>query len=341
MKYFWLLILLFSVAVSYSIQETYPTGGGSGGLSAVSVTSGELSGDGSSASPLKLVQTSATMQGNAFNGASQLIQADGSGLVADGDLSSNITKKGNTFNGNSQLVANDSSGEIVDDEVKIKGTNGATLTLDGSAGNPIQVLFKRGGSAIFALEPPDPTNDVTVSSAVRMRGNTTPSADVWYWHRDGTERNDIGGRFIVNDFVALSSVTSGNHINAGGEYQIDTLLAFSSVPVHHACGANMSAALAAGTTFSAFTPTSAIYLRRCNSNIVVASAVGTMLDSVQCGIAASSMTATTAIGAAAGTYATGTSTGIAVSAGTKVSIWLQGDTTTKPLLNACVEYVMQ
>ncbi len=53
-----------------------------------------------------------TTQGNIFNGASQLIQADVSGLILtsnlptipDGNLSSNVTLQGNSFNGNSQLV---------------------------------------------------------------------------------------------------------------------------------------------------------------------------------------------------------------------------------------------
>lgn len=79
------------------------------------------------------LSTAVTLQGNAFNGASQLVKTDSlgylpsingslvtnltatnitSGTLPDGRLSANVTQAGNTFNGVSQLVQTDSLGYL-------------------------------------------------------------------------------------------------------------------------------------------------------------------------------------------------------------------------------------
>lgn len=79
------------------------------------------------------LSTNVTVQGNTFNGASQLVQLNGStqlpsvngalltnlnasnigsGTIADARLSTNVTIQGNTFNGASQLVRLDASTQL-------------------------------------------------------------------------------------------------------------------------------------------------------------------------------------------------------------------------------------
>jgi hypothetical protein len=58
------------------------------------------------------LSTTVTLAGNTFNGASQLLQLNGSGKVDDSLLSTNITALGNTFNGVNQLVQLNGSGAL-------------------------------------------------------------------------------------------------------------------------------------------------------------------------------------------------------------------------------------
>jgi hypothetical protein len=75
-----------------------------------------------------------TLQGNTFNGASQLLQLNGSGKVDDSLLSSNITALGNTFNGVNQLVQLNGSGYLpalnASNLTNINASNISSGTLD-------------------------------------------------------------------------------------------------------------------------------------------------------------------------------------------------------------------
>jgi hypothetical protein len=75
-----------------------------------------------------------TLQGNTFNGASQLLQLNGSGKVDDSLLSSNITALGNTFNGVNQLVQLNGSGYLpalnASNLTNINASNVSSGTLD-------------------------------------------------------------------------------------------------------------------------------------------------------------------------------------------------------------------
>jgi hypothetical protein len=58
---------------------------------------------------------STTTQGNSFNGASQLVQLDGSGnlpAISGSNLTGTVTQQGNTFNGASQLLQTDMDGNF-------------------------------------------------------------------------------------------------------------------------------------------------------------------------------------------------------------------------------------
>mgnify|MGYP000290546994 CR=1 FL=1 len=75
-----------------------------------------------------------TLQGNTFNGASQLLQLNGSGKVDDSLLSTNITALGNTFNGVNQLVQLNGSGYLpalnASNLTNINASNVSSGTLD-------------------------------------------------------------------------------------------------------------------------------------------------------------------------------------------------------------------
>src|SRR5207249_2151494 len=59
-----------------------------------------ITGNGTSGSHLGLSASSVTLQGNSFNGASQLLLLSGSALVPNNLIdASSITQQGNTFNG--------------------------------------------------------------------------------------------------------------------------------------------------------------------------------------------------------------------------------------------------
>ena len=59
--------------------------------------------------------SSVTLQANAFNGASQLLQTGSDGFIEDADVDpSSVTKQGNAFNGASQLLQSQSDGFIDD-----------------------------------------------------------------------------------------------------------------------------------------------------------------------------------------------------------------------------------
>lgn len=299
--FFLFLSCIFYIGIKNSNSEINYSAPAS--ASSVTGTSGEFTGNGTSATPLKLAASSATMQGNTFNGNSQLVKLNASGIGPDG-----IFPSAGTVN------------------LQNNSTSDGSISLNSGTGDVYaRIIFQRNLADIFYL------------------GGNSSADTSSFWLRDNANGRTIFSYNTGLDAFTIGATAKATGFNASSSYTItsNSLVAFSSVPVHQVCGYNSVATLPAGTTFNAFTPSSDIYIRRGNSNIVVASAVGTTMDSVQFGTAASSITASSAIGAAAGTYSTVTSTGILVLAGNKVSMWLQGDTTTKPIFNACLEYVVK
>ena len=127
-----------------------------------------------------------TLQGNAFNGASQLVQLNGStqlpavsgalltslnatnvssGTLVDARLSGNVTLQGNTFNGAGQLVQLNGSTEL-------PAVSGANVTnLNGSAITSGTVGVAFGGTGLNAIS----TGDLLVGAA----GNTISKLSYW------------------------------------------------------------------------------------------------------------------------------------------------------------------
>jgi hypothetical protein len=64
--------------------------GGSGGLSTIASDAGQFSGDGSGGTPLALKASSVTLQGNAFNGAGQLLMLDPTGKIPATVIASSV-----------------------------------------------------------------------------------------------------------------------------------------------------------------------------------------------------------------------------------------------------------
>ncbi|MEK6543751.1 MAG: hypothetical protein AABZ44_04885, partial [Elusimicrobiota bacterium] len=76
---------------------TIATGTTGGGIAYVTANSSEFSGQGTAGSPLKIVASSVTMQGNAFNGPSLLLQLNSIGLISNNLIdASSITMLGAT-----------------------------------------------------------------------------------------------------------------------------------------------------------------------------------------------------------------------------------------------------
>jgi hypothetical protein len=139
------------------------SGDGSGltGLNAASISTGTLSD--------ARLSTNVTLQGNTFNGASQLVQLTAGGLVpvlngsnltnlnasnlasgtvADARLSSNVTLQGNTFNGASQLLQLSGASELP----AVSGINLTNLNASSISAGTI--------------------NDLRLSPNVTLQGNT-------------------------------------------------------------------------------------------------------------------------------------------------------------------------
>ena len=110
------------------------------------------------------LSTNVTVQGNTFNGATQLVQTNGagqlpavsgvnltglnatnlaSGTVADARLSTNVTVQGNTFNGATQLVQTNGSGQLP----AVSGVNLTNLNASNLASGTVNTARLGTGTA--------------------------------------------------------------------------------------------------------------------------------------------------------------------------------------------------
>lgn len=152
---------------------------------------------------------SVTLQGNAFNGASQLVQLNGSGnlpalngsllttlnassvssgTLADARLSSNVTLKGNTFNGVSQLMETTAAGKIP--------------ALDASLVTAINATNISSGTLA----------DARLSSAVTLQGNTFNGADDLVQLNASGHLPALNGSNLTN--LAANNITTGTLSNS-------------------------------------------------------------------------------------------------------------------------------
>ena len=137
-----------------------------------------------------------------------------------------------------------------------------------------------------------------------------------------------------------TTIDATGDIDTTGSVLVDNIIAFSSVPVQAFCGGILAGTLATGTTFLAFTPDSAVTLRRIGFTVGVAG-IGGSGDTITCNNSTGTgISLTVAAAAAAGTYTTGSgSANIAYQAA--ISCHIEGGATTKPIGVACVEYTHQ
>ncbi|OGL34495.1 hypothetical protein A3F05_01735 [Candidatus Saccharibacteria bacterium RIFCSPHIGHO2_12_FULL_47_17] len=199
------------------------------------------------------LSSNVTLQGNSFNGASQLVQltAGGilpvlsganltdlnasnlaSGTIADARLSANVTLQGNTFNGASQLVqltaggilpvlsganltslngSNISSGTVADARlsanVTIQGNtfNGASQLVQLDAGGLLPAL---NGSALTTLNASNLASgtvaDARLSANVSLLGQTIESAEIT---NDSITNTDINAAAAI-DWTKISKTGS-------------------------------------------------------------------------------------------------------------------------------------
>jgi hypothetical protein len=174
-----------------------------------------------------------TLQGNTFNGASQLLQLNGSGKVDDSLLSSNITALGNTFNGVNQLVQLNGSGYLpalnASNLTNINASNISSGTLDDARlssnvtvlGNTFngasQLVQLNGSGALPALSGANLTSlnasnissgtldTARLSTTVTLAGNTFNGA---------SQLLQLNGSGKVDDSLLSSNITAlGNTFN--------------------------------------------------------------------------------------------------------------------------------
>jgi len=233
-------------------------------LNAASITSGSLAD--------ARLSGNVTIQGNSFNGSSQLVQttsggalpalsgvnltnlsagAVASGTLSDSRLSSNVTLQGNTFNGASQLVQLDGSGALP----AISGANLTNLpsgscpscvqlqaSTPGSfqtghlniSGTAIAGAFSGSGAALTSLNASNVSSgtlaDARLSSNITAQGNVfngnsqlvqTTGAGVLPVISGANLTNlnasNIASGTLSNSVLSTSVTVQGNNFNAAGQ----------------------------------------------------------------------------------------------------------------------------
>jgi len=121
--------------------------------------------------------SSVTLQANAFNGASQLLQTGSDGFIEDADVDpSSVTKQGNAFNGASQLLQSQSDGFIDDADV-----DPSSVTKQGNAFNGASQLLQSQSDGFIDDADMDPSSVTKlgasiIESEITLADNTTNNA---------------------------------------------------------------------------------------------------------------------------------------------------------------------
>jgi hypothetical protein len=213
---------------------------GSGQLPALSATNltslpaANLSGTVPNAS---LDQSSVTKQGNAFNGANQLVKLDSGALVPNANLDqSSVTKQGNAFNGANQLVKLDGTG-------KLPAVDGSQLT-GIAAGGSSSLAVGTGTAAGFGVAITTPTAAINFDkdqftgqltgsgtayirvnvSSITAQGNTFNGANQLL-------QADSGGKLATGNLP--SDGYASTYVNATGDTMSGQLTVQSSATFTH------------------------------------------------------------------------------------------------------------
>lgn len=195
-----------------------------GGAGTVTVTAAQMSGDGSGSSPILLKSSSVTLQGNAFNGVSQLLLLDGSGRYPqlDGTLILRVSSVAAASVGLAQLNSTLTTDGLLKPSIGgsgIGGCSGSTYKIwtslatnavncIGGTNGQIPIASDSGGiafatlgtSAAFSLTAGVNTLSLAADpSSTTLQGNTFNGASQ-LTKLDSTSRliipSAIGGLFI-------------------------------------------------------------------------------------------------------------------------------------------------
>lgn len=225
------------------------------------------------------LSSNVTLQGNSFNGNSQLVKLDGSGnlpalnaaaltsiaagnissgSVNDLRLSSNVTLQGNSFNGVSQLVKLDSSGNL-------PALNSSALTnLNGSSiasGSVADARLTSNVSLLNGNQTASGNKTFTGTALFQNSSNSTTAFQVQNANGasvllvDTTPLNN----FLSNSSFENNSITGWAHLGSGGSISRTTTYSYTgqaSLRVVNTAATNRGVYYTTGNGVSALSPSS-------------------------------------------------------------------------------------
>ena len=243
-----------------------------------------------------LLSTNVTLQGNTFNGASQLVQLTAGGLlpILDGSNLTNINAS--YLNGQTDSYYTDASnisGGTLDDlrlsaNVTLQGNtfNGASQLVKLTAGGLLPILSGANLTSLNASNISSGTlNDTFLSTNVTVQGNSFNSASQLVQLTAGGLLPVLNGSNLTNVNVSFNNVTAATNTNAlvigtGGSLAISGTgtIAATSTPFSGVTASTNTAALVVGTGGSLTTSgTGTITATALTANYVASVATGTGL----------------------------------------------------------------
>ena len=212
-----------------------------------------------------LLSTNVTLQGNTFNGASQLVQLTAGGLlpILDGSNLTNINAS--YLNGQTDSYYTDASnisGGTLDDlrlsaNVTLQGNtfNGASQLVKLTAGGLLPILSGANLTSLNASNISSGTlNDTFLSTNVTVQGNSFNSASQLVQLTAGGLLPVLNGSNLTNVNVSFNNVTAATNTNAlvigtGGSLAISGTgtIAATSTPFSGVTASTNTAALVVGT----------------------------------------------------------------------------------------------
>ncbi|MFA6577637.1 MAG: hypothetical protein WCU88_01035, partial [Elusimicrobiota bacterium] len=201
-------LLKFHDGSGWLALSTTTGGGGGGGAGTIASDAAQFSGTGEAGSPLTLLSSSITLQGNIFNAAGRLVRLDAAGRypALDGSLITSITD-------NSKVAK---TGDVMSGDLQVGSLRASTLSASGyvtlanlgSAPGPVRgrLYFDPTGQGSLKISL-DGTSFVKLATGAAGAGLSFVVADAVQFSGDGTSGNILA--------LQSSSVTlQGNVFNA-------------------------------------------------------------------------------------------------------------------------------